>query len=238
MAFIANSIVQRTMLEKHRAWAKSKGIEPNRVRPQILKLYAPLAINQDTYMFNTQYDQASVAATENRLKRDSLMFVNLVGLAIHKVPIFSSVKYPQNNPLLFYPDKNIFADAAVAPGVVPEWQCLEAVYNGTLSFKTGTEVRLEDYPTNVFRVAPQTQNGAAAQPSSGLELVDISTSFFMFGNVDNKFTLNIGSGSDRNGITGGAESQNYAVLLLAGFEVMEGAKANLRTDDIQAYLNR
>lgn len=238
MGFIANSIVQRQMLEKHRNWAKAKGINPDKIRPQILKLYAPLTANQDTYMFNTQYDQAQVSATENRLKRDSLMFVNLVGLALHKVPIFASVKYPQNNPLVFYPDKNIFADAAAAPGVVPEYQCLEAVYNGTISFKTGTAVRLEDYPTNVFRTAPQTQNGAAAQPSQGLELVDISTSFFMFGNVDNKFTLNIGSGSDRNGITGGADSQNYAVLILAGFEVMEGAKSALRTDELEQYLNR
>ena len=225
------------MLERHRAWGKSKGIDPSQIRPQTLKLYAKLNASQDTYTFNTQYDQPSILATENRLKRDSLMFVNLMGLALHKVPIFSSVLYPQNSQLLFYPDKNVFADAAVLPGVVPENQCLEAVYNGLLSFKTNQDVRLEDYPANVFRDVPQTQNGAAAYPSQGLALVDLNTSFYMYGNTDNKFTLNIGSG-DRNGITGGAESANYVCLLLAGFEVVNGAKSALRTDDLNAYLSR
>lgn len=225
---------QRRQLERHRAWAKSKGIKPDRIRPQLLKLYAKLTTTSDTYTFNTQFDQPKILATDNRLKRDSLMFVNLVGLALHKVPIFSSVEYPFNNPLVFYPDKNVFADAAAAPGVVPEWQCLEAIYNGQVSFKTNSTVRLEDYPTNIFRRVPQTQNGAAAHPSQGLEMVDINTSFYMSGQTDNKFTLQIGNG-DRNGITGGAESANYVCLLLGGFEIVEGAKGTLRIDDAAAF---
>lgn len=225
---------QRKQLERHRAWAKSKGVRPEQIRPQILKLYAKLTKSKDTYEFNTQFDQPKVIAVENRLKRDSIMFVNMVGLALHKVPIFSALEYPQNNPLLFYPDKNVFADAAAAPGVVPEFQCLEAVYNGLIGFKTNSTVRLEDYPTNVFRKVPQTQNGAASQPSSMLELVDISTSFYMSGQTDNKFSLNIGNG-DREGITGGAESANYVCLLLGGFEIVEGAKANLRIDELNSF---
>lgn len=231
------SLTQRKMLERHRAWAKSKGISADRIRPQVLKLYAKLTTASDTLVFNTQYDQPSILPTENRLKRDSIMFVNLVGVALHKVPVFAGAKYPHNSPLVFYPDKNIFADAAAAPGVVAEHQCLEAVYNGVLTFKTNTTVRLEDYPTNVFRSVPLTQNGAASHPSAGLDLVDINTSFYMYGNTDNKFTLNIGAG-DRNGITGGAESENYVCLVLAGFEVVEAAKSNLRIDDLNAMLER
>lgn len=219
------SITQRKQLERHRAWAKSKGIPAEKVRPQILKLYVPLVASTDTYTFSTDINGQSILPVENRLKRDSLMFVNLMALALHKVPIFSGVRYPHNAPLVFYPDKNIFADAAVAPGVVAEHQCLEAVYNGVISFKTGQSVRLEDYPCNVFRSAPDTQNAAASHPSQGLNLVDVNTSFYLSGSVDNRFTLQIGAGADRNGISGGAESQNYAVLLLAGFEVMDGARA-------------
>lgn len=227
------SQVQRAMLEKHRAWGESKGISRDKIRPQILKLYARLTASQESYVFNTQFDTPSILPTENRLKRDSMMFVNLVGLAIHKVPVFSGVSYPQNFPLVFYPDKNIFADAAAAPGVVPENQCLEALYNGKLDFRTNSIVRLEDYPTNIFRQVPDTQNGAAAYPSQDLGLVDMSTSFLLNGNTDNRFTLNIGSG-DRNGITGGAESINYACLLLAGFEVVEGSKSKLRIEEWEA----
>ncbi len=231
------SITQRKMLERHRAWGKTKGISPDRIRPQILKLYAPLSATSDTLTFNTQIDQPGILSTENRLKRDSIMFVNLLGLGLHKVPIFASKLYPRNSQLVFYPDKNLFADAAVAPGVVPENACLEAVYNGTLTFKTNTTVRLEDYPTNVFRTVPQTQNGAAAYPSQGLELVDINTSFYLYGNTDNKFTLNIGDG-DRGAITGGAESANYVCLILAGFEVVEAAKSNLRIDELDKVVGR
>lgn len=231
------SLTQRKMLERHRAWAKSKGIPAEKIRPQILKLYAKLTTTSDQLVFNTQYDQPSVLPVENRLKRDSIMFVNLLGVSLHKVPVFAGTKYPQNSPLISYPDKNIFADAAAAPGVVAEHQCLEAVYNGLLTFKTNTTVRLEDYPTNVFRIVPQTQNAATSHPSSGMDLVDINTSFFMFGNTDNKFVLNIGAG-DRNGITGGAESENYVCLLLAGFEVVEAGKSNLRIDDLNAMLER
>lgn len=225
------SLTQRNQLAKHRAWAKQKGLKMENLRPQVLKLYAPFTSTSDKLEFNTDFNMSSGITTENLLKRDSVMFVNLVGLAIHKVPIFSGAKYPRNTPLHFYPDKNVFADAAVAPGVVPEFQCLEALYNGVLSFKTSQSVRLEDHPCNVFRAVPFTQNGAAAYPSHGeLNLIDLNVSFGLSGQTNNKFTINIGGDSDRNGITGGAESQNYAVLLLAGFEVVEAARAGIRAD--------
>lgn len=223
------SITQRKSLEQIRSTFKAKGIPESAIRPQILKLYAPLTSTSNTLVFSTDINQPPVVSNqvtvENRLKRDSLMFVNLFGLAVHKVAVFSTVKYPSNSPLIFYPDKNAFAAAASAPGVVAEWACLEALYNSLLTFKTNTNVRLEDYPTNIFRSVPTTQNGAAAQPGQDLALVDLNTSFYMSGQVDNKFTITLPADADRNGIAGTAAGVNYAVLLLAGFEVMEGAKS-------------
>ena len=224
------AITQRNQLAKHRAWAKARGLDLSKIRPQILRLYAPIVGNSDTLTFNTDVNLSSGIATENLLKRDSVMFVNLFGLALHKVQEVTGVKYPHNSLLAFYPDKTIFSDAAVAPSVFPEWGALEAVYNGLLTFKTAQSVRLEDHPCNIFRSAPQTQSGAAAQPSQGLELVDLNVSFAMTGQTNNKFTINLGSGSDRVSIEGGAESNNYAVLLLAGFEVVEGARAAITAD--------
>lgn len=225
------ALTQRGQLAKHRAWAKSKSIGMEKLRPQILKLYAPLVANSSTLVFNTSIDRSSGIKTENLLKRDSVMFVNLFGLALHKVPIFSSKLYPHNSQLNFYPDKNIFADAAVAPGVVPENQCLEALYNGLLSFKTSQSVRLEDHPTNVFRSVPDTQNGAAAYPSHGaLNMIDLNVSFALSGQQNNQFTIDIGADADRGAIAGGAESANFAVLMLAGFEVVEAARAGIRAD--------
>lgn len=226
------ALSQRDKLAKIRAIAKQKGVtDLSKLRPQILKLYAKLTTTSSLLEFNTSDNFSSGVATENLLKRDSVMFVNLFGLAIHKVPIFSGVSYPWNSQLTFYPDKNVFSDAAAAPGVVPEYQCLEALYNGNLSFKTSQSVRLEDHPCNVFRDVPVTQNGAAAYPSQSLNLVDLNVSFGMTGQVNNKFQVKMGDGADRNGITGGAESQNYAVLLLAGFEIVDAARSNIKFDD-------
>lgn len=223
------SLTQRKSLVEIRQTFAAKGIPANKIRPQVLKLYAPLSTTSNTLTFSTDINQPPVISSqvtvENRLKRDSLMFVNLFGLALHKVQVFSTVKYPSNSPLIFYPDKNVFGTAAAAPGVVAEWACLEALYHSLLTFKTNTEVRLEDYPCNVFRSAPTTQNGAAAQPGQDPVLVDLNTSFYLSGQVDNKFTVTIPPDADRNGIAGTAAGVNYAVLLLSGFEIMEGAKS-------------
>lgn len=224
------NVTQRNALAKVRAWAKSKGLDPKTVRPQILKLYAPLTTTSDILRFNTDSNMSSGVATENLLKKDSVFFCNLIGLGLHKVQEVTGVKYPHNTQILHYPDKTIFADAAVAPSVFAEWGCVEAVYNGLLTMKTAQDIRLEDHPTNIFRSAPFTQSGAAAQPSTDLVLVDLNVSFLMSGQKNNQFSLSLGAGSDRSSIEGGAESNNYAVLLLSGFEVVDAARANIAAD--------
>ena len=224
------NFTQRGALETVRQWAKSKDLDPRSVRPQILKLYAPLTASSDVVKFNTDVNLSSGVATENLLARDSVFFANLFGLGLQKVMVVAGVEFPNNTPLLFYPDKTIFADAAVAPSVFTEWGCLESVYNAQLQLKTAQEVRFESHPTNVFRSAPDTQSGAAAQPSQGLNLVDLNVSFIMSGQRNNQFTLDLGATSDRTSIEGGAESNNYAVLLIAGFEVVDAARANIAAD--------
>ena len=225
-----SNVTQKGALAKVRAWASSKNINPKNIRPQILKLYAPLTTASDVLRFNTDVNMPSGIATENLLKRDSVFFANLFGLGLHKVQEVSGAKYPHNTQLVFYPDKTIFADAAVAPSVFAEWGCLESVYNGLLTLKTAQDVRLEDHPTNVFRMAPDTQSGAAAHPSNGLVLTDLNVSFLMSGQKNNQFTINLGSTSDRSSIEGGAESNNYAVLIIAGYEVVDAARANIAAD--------
>lgn len=221
------SLTQRKSLQEIRATFKAKGVPESAIRPQILKLYAPLTATSNTLEFSTDINRPPVISTqitvENRLKRDSLMFVNLVALGLHKVTVAATVKYPSNTPLIFYPDKVTFAAAAVA--VATEWGCLEAVYNGLLSIKSNTTVRLEDYPCNVFRSVPTTQSGAAAFPSQEIPFQDLNTSFYLSGQVDNKLIITLPPDADRATIAGTATGVNYACLLLAGFEVMEGAKS-------------
>lgn len=224
------NFTQRPTLATVRNWASQKGIDIKNVRPQTLLLYAPLTTTSDILKFNTDVNISSGIATENLLKRDSVFFMNLIGLGIQKIQVVSGTRYPHNTPILHYPDKTVFADAAVAPSVFAEWGALECVFNGKLSLKTAQDVRLEDLPTNQFRVAPDTQSGAAAHSSAGMHLVDVGATFLMSGQKNNQFTLNLGQNSDRVSIEGGADSDNYAVLILSGFEVVDAARADIKAD--------
>lgn len=237
MSYIsANSITQRQMLKTHRMWGKKYGINPQDIRPQTLLLYAKLASDKDTYYFDTTEKATSVSPIERRLRDSSLMFVNLFGLGLLKAPIVSSAEYPAGSPIVSYPDKTIFNGAA-GTNPLSEAQALELWYHGTLSFETDQTKRLDNFPTEVFRYAPDTQSGAAAHPSQGAPLFDIATSFFLWGDRGNQFSLRVPiNGGNRGMIAGTAGSnQNYGVLLLGGFEVVNAANAN-RVKDFASFV--
>lgn len=225
-----NALVQRKMLEQQRRWAKQQGIAPADIRPSLLKIYAKLTATDGTLYFKVSDTEKSVCGTEVRLKDSSLFFANLFGLGLHKAPIASGKEYPAITPIVTYPDKTIFADAAGA-AVTGEAGALEMVYHSLLTMKTDQTVRLDAFATNQFRMVPTTQSGAAAHPSLRDLLIDISTSFYIFGDRKNEFQLQLPNDfGDRTNIAGGADSQNYAVLLLGGFEVVNAANS-ARTKD-------
>lgn len=231
----ANALVQRNLLKMHRSWGVKYGINPADIRPQTLLLYAKLDAAKETYYFDVDFKSTSVCPIERRLKDSSLFFANLFGVGLMKAPIVSSVEYPAGAPIVHYPDKTIFGIAAgTAP--ISEAQALEQTYHSLLTLKTDQSVRLDEMSTEIFRNAPDTQSGAAAHPSSSLELVDLSTSFFIWGDRKNQFTLQLPSqGGDRTHIKGGASSQNYVVIGIGGFEVVNAAN-NARTKDFARYV--
>ncbi len=221
-----NALVQRSMLKQHRVWGQRYGINAADIRPQTLKIFFKLDPNKDSYSVDlSQNGGAQISPIEYRLKDSSLFFANLFGLALLKAPIVASVEYPAGAPFVFYPDKTIFGDAA---GTAPlsEAQSLEMVYHSGLTLKTDQTIRLDELTTEIFRSAPDTQSGAAAHPSQALELRDLSSSFFLWGDRKNVVTLQLPGGGNRVNIQGGADSQNYAVLLVGGFEVVNAANSS------------
>ncbi len=219
-----NPVLNRRMLESHRTWAKKFGIDPADIRPQTLLLYAKLAANKETYYLQvTENGSVPVVGMERRLKESSLFFANQFALGLLKAPILSSVEYAAGAPIVFYPDKTIFS-AAGSASALSEAQALEIVYHSTLTMKTDQGVRLDGLSCEVFRYAPTTQSGAAAQPSQGIQLVDLATSFFIWGNRKNEFQLQMPStGVERTNIAGAATANNYLVLAIGGFEVVNAA---------------
>lgn len=219
----ASSLVQRQQLNRHRQWGAKFGIKPGDIRPQTLFLYAALTANKDSYTFDVSDKATSVLSIERRLKDSSLFFANLFGLGLLKVPVATN-PYPAGGRILHYPDKNLFA-AAGGAATLSEAQSLEQVFHSSLSMTTDQTVRLDSMSCEVFEWAPDTQNGAAAQPSLGLNLVDLSTSFFIWGDRKNNFQLALPSGTERTNIAGTAAGINYAVLCLGGFEVVNAANS-------------
>lgn len=238
----SSSLVQRRMLEKHRQWGKKNGINPADIRPQTLKFGIKLDTAKDSYMVDFFDKSATVFAIENRLKDSSLFFANLFGIGLLKAKIFGTpaAEYPAGSPIVFYPDKGIFPTAGSAT-TLSEAEALEMVYHSSLQLSTDQTIRLDDMSCEIFRAAPDTQNAATTQPSQGLELRDLSTSFFIWGDRKNSVRLTLPAGGDRTNIKGGATSQNYAVLLIGGFEVVNAAN-NARVKDfareMESEMNR
>lgn len=229
MSNYQNALVQRSMLQKHRTWAAKFGIKPENIRPQTLLLYAKLDAAKETYYFDVSNSSAatSVLGIENRLNESSLFFANLFALGILKANMITvntvATEMPGGSPIVHYPDKTIFGTAGSA-SALSEASALEQVFHSRLTFKTDQAVRLDNMACEVFRNAPDLQSGAAAQPSQPLNLIDLSTSFFIWGNRKNQFTLQLPSGQDRTNIKG-TSSQNYLVIGVGGFEVVNAANS-------------
>jgi hypothetical protein len=234
MSNAQNALVQRSMLKQHRAWAAKYDINPADIRPQTLLLFARLAADKETYYFDVDDKATSICPIENRLKDSSLFFANLFALGLLKAPVASSVEYPAGAPMVHYPDKTIFATAA-GTAVLSEAQALEMVFHSSLTLKTDQTVRLDEMACEIFRFAPDTQSGAAAHPSQGLALIDISTSFFIWGDRKNQFTLQLPQGGDRTHVKGGAAAQNFLVIGVGGFEVVNAGN-NARTKDFSRFV--
>jgi hypothetical protein len=228
------SLVQRQQLQKHRTWAAKYGISAADIRPQTLILYAPLQANKDTYTFDVSEKVASVLNTEVRLKDSSLFFANLFGLGLLKVPVLSNVQYPAAGKIVHYADKTIFAAAGTATAL-SEAQAVNQIFHSRLTFNTDQGVRLDAMACEVFESAPDTQSGAAAQPSAGLSVVDLSTSFYIFGDRKNTFQLQLPPNSERTNIGGTAAGVNYLALAIGGFEVVNAANSS-RVKDFARYI--
>lgn len=223
---------RRATLNRIRTRSKKYGLKIGDVRPYCLRLYAELKNERNSLTFRV--DQETTAkSSEIRLEKSDVLFVDRLGLGIHKVLITDSVEQPANTPLIFYPDVNLFTEA-------DEAKTLEALYNSRLSFKTDQDVRLDNFDTRVLRSVPEQQYNAAAAIIAGTAqpvaanvpsykspddyMYDLVTNFGVWGNKRNEVSISLGDG-DLGHVAGAATHQNYAVLLLEGFQIVNGAES-------------
>ena len=132
--------------------------------------------------------------------------------------------------------------ASAPAGRAVEWQALLTIWNGKLSFKTGSLERIKPTDTNEFMFAPAGADQAATVISSrrafGQEnqgWVEQQPLFLLDGSQNNQFSLDLGSGDilaiDGSYVAGGgqtATSRNILVLSVLGINIANGAEAAKR----------
>jgi len=198
-----------------------------------LRLEAVLDPNKDTYEFEALQNPGADRPLEKKLNRNDMFFVSDLALCITMQDTSASPAKYGNFPLFTYPDPDFFDGVASSQS---EWECLETIYNGTLTFATSVLTRIPGFSTHNFRYVPETQYASGVDhpqygpgdPQRGY--YSIEPMLVLDGLETNKFTLKLGAGN-RSIIDGSVDSagasvntRNVVVLLAKGFVVSEGAK--------------
>lgn len=200
---------------------------------------------KENYTFNLKDTSSPDSPLEIKLSANDAFFLFGIGVGIKKYnPSNAASGHHGNYPLLTAPDPNYFlANDTVN---LEEFEALEAIYNGDLTFSTGQVERISRLRARVFRfigeqsvvkfAAPQIND---ERPSYGGSLPNMGLFMYhpnliILGNQDNKFVLNLAQG-DRAQIAGLVSSANVAVstrnkvvLSLYGCIVKNLAEANVR----------
>lgn len=200
------------------AAANKSGLPVTKVRPHTLILGAKLDPTESSYDLDLRDEkQSSIlpGVTRGLVDRDGFI-ASAMGLALYSVPVIGGTEYPTNGQLAFFPDANIFAAAAAAPGVLSETQQLESIYMGDHTLKTNEGIRLEKNPNYLFRTAHQTQtSGTTSNMLTGIEYKDLGADVRFGGGDDNLITISHKC-LDKTLIGGPAERNNYILVFLLG----------------------
>jgi len=227
-----------------RSIAKRKGFQDQDVRPIVLRMYQQLVATKSSYVFDCSVATAQ-HPLEIRIDKSDLVVGSRMALGVHKVLLDANGdEQPANSPISFYPDPDWFDGAGGGTGLpgssANEAQSLETLYNGHLSLKTDQDIRLQEYDAADFRMVPETQFNPTADTGhlfgrSGNEFRPLYSMFYLAGNRNNKFELQLGNG-DYSAIAGvAADHVNYAVVMVKGFILVRGAESFTKGDFSQIF---
>lgn len=208
---------------------------------QVLRVEEPLANNKTNYSFQLKQGNSSTDGPLEGLLNDSDAFVVCaVAIGIKKQDTTLTPPWYGNFQVFNYPPQAIFVGAPAARAT--EWQALLTIWNGKLSFKTGSLERMKPTDTNEFMFAPAGADQAATVISSrrafgqeGQGWVEQQPQLLLDGSQNNQFNLDLGSGDilaiDGAYTSGGAAtatSRNILVLSVLGLNIANGAEAAKR----------
>lgn len=206
------------------------GIDPKKKMPIItqtnLRLEGEITTDNLISFYPRESDSNQSRKTENKVSQTEAFFIAQIALCITKQNDTEFPKGDGNAALHTWPDPQTF-DAA------DEAAALELLYNGTLSFETSSQKRLDEFLCNDLKYVPGKQSEGSqtgtdsfitSQPQYGPEnsnrgFYPINPNIIFDGGRDNEFNLRLSNG-DTSNISGTDETtKNFAVLLLKGFKI-------------------
>lgn len=217
------------------AFDRASEIFPNfAISRQVLRMEQSLANNKSEYQFQLKQGNASTDPPLSVLLNDSDAFVLVaMSIGIKKQDLTKSPQQIGNFTVYNYVNRAIFT--GVPAGQATEADSLECIYNGKLSFKTGSLERIRSTDTREYKQAPDIQT-ATISPFGGFgdygrAWVEQQPTLLIDGSQNNVFSLQLGAG-DYTGIagnytSGGATTNtalNVLVLECLGLVIQNGAE--------------
>ncbi|MCF8237698.1 MAG: hypothetical protein K9I85_06050 [Saprospiraceae bacterium] len=209
-----------------------------------LRVEQLLESNKNQYQFDLYQGSGSTdRPTEIKLNRNDLYFATHVALGIAKYDPSKTPVWYGNFPIFTYPDSNYFVGTGASAAI--EYQALETIYQGELTFTTGNVNRFGPLMTDTLKYTPNRpfELGVASSAATtavfpeygptmaGRGFHRLTPNLVVDGQQTNVFTLNLGGGDYTNiaGATNAAGSavntRNVLVLQLHGFRAVNAAAA-------------
>lgn len=217
------------------AFDRASEIFPNfAISRQVLRMEQNLANNKSEYQFQLKQGNASTDPPLSVLLNDADAFVLVaMSIGIKKQDLTKNPQQIANFTVYNYVNSLIFT--GVPTGQATEASSLECIYNGKLSFKTGSLERIRATDTREYKQAPDIQT-ATISPFGGFgdygrAWVEQQPTLLIDGSQNNVFSLQLGAG-DYTGIAGnytaaGATTNtalNVLVLECLGLVIQNGAE--------------
>lgn len=217
------------------AYERAQKLFPNSIiSRQTLRIEEALNPMQSQYKFQTKQGNSSTDGPLENLLTDTDAFV-LIGAALGVKKQDTSTTPPRygNYQIFYFPDTDVFVGAPASQAT--EAQSLMTIYNGKLSFSTGSLQRIRETDTQDFLMVSQDRSTNDAYQVKGgfyIPYVAFQPTILIDGAQNNEFQLTLGSG-DITGIDGSytsggahsATSRNILVLTLIGLNIANGSAA-------------
>lgn len=205
--------MNRLVYNKWQELTNQYGIE--NVSQGTLKLITETNTTLSEFSFETLANVGTTLDGESRLQLKDKFCITHVGFAISNVASGGAIA---NTIPVTFPNENVLT-ASVATN-------LQAVYNGTLSFKVGNIEYIDDIDMRRFYSVPTSQNGVgdatgvtgipADEFHAGQGYIPMFPLVTIDGQQDINWKVTLAASTD---LTGDSSSTNYAHLYLQGFKV-------------------